>query len=240
MVTKEATSQQIQEEVRVKQAAATEAVAPAERVPAPPSTEEVRYRIEAHIKSMKDELEARMPDLEAGMPRIETAELLPWWDLFVVGPIQNPPFRQPSGVIALGETAFIVTIVVANPLPILAGPISPLAIMAGANARAEIKYRTGNLDTWTPSEPSANSVVPINGVLNVDIQPFLATTIGVKDLSVSARVTTPGPGTWPFGGHASLMFSFDLEPLLSFFGFPGATPGFANKVPCRFSVYQPG
>lgn len=240
MVTKEATGEQIQEEVRVKQRAETETVAPAERVLAPPSPEEVRDRIEAHIQSMKDELEARLPELEAAMPRPEVAELLPWWDIFTVGPIQFPPFRQPSGVIALGETAFIVTLVVANPLPILVGPISPLAIMAGANARAEIKYRTGNLDTWTPSEPSANSVVPITNIINVDIQPFTATTIGVKDLSVSARVTTPGPGTWPFGGHASLMFSFDLEPLLSFFGFPGATPGFANKVPCRFSVYQPG
>ena len=205
-----------------------------------PTVQEVRERIEANIKSMEDELEARLPDLEAGMPRIEMAELLPWWDLFVLGPIQNPPFRQPSGVIALGKTAFLVTFVVADPLPILAGPISPLAIMSGANARAEIKYRTGNLDTWTPSEPSANSVVPINSVLNVDIQAFTAATIGVKDLSVSARITTPGPGTWPFGGHASLMSSFDLEPLLSFFGFPGANPGLTNKVPCRFNVYHPG
>lgn len=235
MVTKEATTPQVQEEVRVKQAGA--AVAPEERVKAPPTTEDVRARIEARVKSMEDELYARMPDLETGMVRPEVAEPLPWWDLFVIGPLQFPPFLQPSSVIAVGEPAFIATLVVVNPLPILPGPISPLTILAG-NA-VEIKYRTGNLETWTTSEPTINSSLLIGGVFNLDFQPFVATTQGVKDLSISARIPGPGAAVWPFGGHASLMFSFDLEPLLSFFGFPGAVPGFVNKVPCRFSVYQP-
>lgn len=231
MVTREATKEQMQEEVKVKKAPAVEeAVAP--------SIEEARASIEARIRSMQDEIEARLPELQqAG--QIEFAELIPWWDLFVIGPLQAPPFAQPSNVISLGEPALVATIVVVNPLNILPGPTSPLVIMAGANAEAEIKYRTGNLDTWTSTDPNIDSVVPITGVFNFDIQAFTPSTVGVRDLSVSARITTPGPGTWPFGGHASLLFNFDSEPVLSLFGFPAATPGFTNRIPLRFSVYQP-
>lgn len=235
MVMKEATHQKQQEEVRVKAQAAE--AAPARGAMAPAIEEEVLARIEAQVKSLEEELYARLPSPEAGGFQRETAGPMPWWDLFMLGPIQVFPFLQPSGVIAVGETAYIATLLVVNPVAILPGPISPLTILSGTNA--QIRYRTGNLDTWTSSPPSINAVLPITGAINLDIQAFIPMTEGVMDLSVSARIPGPGPAVWPFGGHASLMFNFDSEPLLSAFGFPGATPGFTSKVPCRFSVYQP-
>ena len=236
MVTKEAPSKQ-QEEVRVK-ASTEEAAVYTKEYAAKPSEDEVMARIQAKVKSIEDELYARLPAMEeAEALRPELAGPIPWWDLFVVGPIQVGPFLQPSGVIAVGETAFIATILVVNPLPILPGPISPLTILAGTNA--QIKYRTGNLDTWTATAPSINATLPITGALNLDVQAFTPTTEGVMDLSVSARIPGPGPAVWPFGGFASLMLSLDSEPVLSLFGFPGVTPAFANRVPCRFSVFQP-
>jgi hypothetical protein len=234
MVMKEATYQKQQEEVRVK--AAEHAVHDG-KVMAPPSEEEVRDRIEAQVKSLEDELYARLPALESGGLQPQVAGPIPWWDLFVLGPIQFPPFLQPSGVIAVGETAFIATLLVVNPAAILPGPISPLTILGGTVAK--IRYRTGNLNTWTSSAPSIDSDLLITGAINLDFQAFTPMTEGVMDLSVSARIPGPGPAVWPFGGHASLLFSFDSEPLLSLFGFPGSVPGFANKVPCRFSVFQP-
>lgn len=233
MAVKEAAPHKQQEEVRVKAAEAMEA----KGMPRLVTEEEVLAQVEARVKSIEDEMYARMPAVESEALRPEVAGPIPWWDLFVIGPIQFAPALQPSGVIAVGETAFIATLLVVNPLPILPGPISPLTILAGTNA--QIKYRTGNLDTWSAGTPSINSTLPISGAISLDFQAFTPTTEGVMDLSVSARIPGPGPAVWPFGGFASLMLNFDSEPLLSQFGFPGSTPGFTNRIPCRFSVYQP-
>lgn len=236
MAVKEAVPQKQQEEVRIKATQATEAYHE-KTIMAPATEQEVLARIEAKVKSIQDELEARMPALEAEMFRAEVAQPMPWWDLFVVGPIQYPPYLQPSGVIQVGETAYIATLLVVNPFAILPGPISPLTILAGTTA--QIRYRTGNLDTWAPGTPSINSSLLITSSINLDFQAFTPATEGVMDLSVSARIPGPGPAVWPFGGHASLLFSLDSEPLLSAFGYPGSTPGYANRVPLRFSVFQP-
>lgn len=233
MVTKEATTHAQQEEVRVK----ASHLAEAKGMPAYVKEEDVLAQVEARVRSIQDEMYARLPAMESGIVRPEIAGPIPWWDLFVIGPIQFAPSLQPSGVIELGETAFIATLLVVNPLAILPGPISPLTILAGTNA--QIKYRTGNLDTYTTTAPSIDSTLPITGAINLDFQAFTPTTVGVMDLSVSARIPGPGPAVWPFGGFATLLLSFDSEPVLSMFGFPGTTPGFTNRVPCRYTVYQP-
>lgn len=231
MHTKEAT----QDVVKVRRAGAE--MASAAEVKEAPTIEEVRAHLQARLKSVEDELMARTSGMA---PKVEFAELQPWWDILALGPIQTPPFFQPSNVIQIGETAFIASIVVVNPIPFIPPGISPLTLLTGVNADIEIRYRTGNLDTWTPTAPSIDSVVPVTGVFNLDVQPFVSGVTGVMDMSISARITTPGPGTLPFGGFASLLLNLDSEPLLSLFGLPGASPAFTNRVPLRYSVYQPG
>ncbi|HLA99234.1 MAG TPA: hypothetical protein VJL34_12325 [Anaerolineales bacterium] len=231
MVTKEAP---IQEEVKVKRPAAAEAAPPAKRMKVP-SLEEVRARIDAHIKSMEDELYTRMPDLETRI-QPEFATLQPWWDLFVVGPFQPAGAFQSSNVIAVGDPAFIATLLVVNPAPIISPGISPLAILGGIPA--QITYLTSNLNTMTP-EPAITTPLPIAGVFSVDIQPINTAVAGIKELLVSAVIPGPGAAVWPFGGFASLLFRLATEPLLAFFGFPAPGVPSLTRELCRYSVYQP-
>jgi hypothetical protein len=88
MVMREATSQKQQEEVRVK--AAAHEIQDG-RVMAPPSEEEVRDRIEAQVKSLEDELYARLPALESGGLQPQVAGPIPWWDLICIRSYPVPP-----------------------------------------------------------------------------------------------------------------------------------------------------
>src|SRR5262245_57129759 len=85
--------------------------APGRRVTA----EDVKAQVEARLQAALDQV-------LAGPPAAEVAELQGWWDLYAIGPIQftwpGGPF-PPSDVIRAGEPAFVVTILILNPNPIL-------------------------------------------------------------------------------------------------------------------------
>src|SRR5438094_457754 len=83
------------------------------------TAEDVKAEVEARLQAALDQALAAGP---------QEAELQGWWDLYAIGPIQNfrpgGPF-PPHGVIRAGEKAYIVTVLILNPNPILPPGISP-------------------------------------------------------------------------------------------------------------------
>ncbi|HET9221096.1 MAG TPA: hypothetical protein VFO07_01265, partial [Roseiflexaceae bacterium] len=79
------------------------------------TAEDVKAQVEARLQAALDQA-------LASPPSTEVAELQGWWDLYAIGPVQfdrpGGPF-PPSDVIRAGEPAFVITILILNPNPIL-------------------------------------------------------------------------------------------------------------------------
>ena len=193
---------------------------------------EVKAYYEAKVQSL---LEKRL----ASPPAPQVAELQPWWDVIAVGPIQlsaNPPFA-PSDVIRAGETAFVVTIILLNPAPILPPGISPCDILSKFGLPYEVTYQSGNLTTWQPagfpltSEHDPLYLVPGQSFY-VDVLEFVPNDRDevLYEMNVSARIFGCGENyAPPFAGFAREVVDIDS----SFFSPP---PGLVN-APIRFMVY---
>ena len=177
--------------------------------------------------------------LEQKLASAQVAELQPWWDLIAIGPIQattNPPFA-PSDVIRSGETAYVVTIILLNPDPILPPGISPADILSKFALPYEVTYQTGNLTTWQPagfpltSEHDPLYLVPGQSFY-VDVLEFVPNDRDevLYEMNVSARIFGCGENyAPPFAGFAREVVDIDS----SFFSPP---PGLVN-APIRFMVY---
>ena len=97
------------------------------------TAEDVKAMVEARAQAALEEAQAR--------PLPEVAEPWLWWNLYSVGPWQQfgpfpPGPLPPHQVIKVGDTAFVATVLVLNPFPILPpGPgIAPCAILTGFGA----------------------------------------------------------------------------------------------------------
>lgn len=193
----------------------------------------VRAMVESKVKTAYDEA--------LHMQRIETADPYLWWDLYAFGPIQilapDGPM-DPSQVIKVGEDAYIATVLVLNPLPILppAPGISPLELLSNFSLPFEVQYQTGNLTSWTPGQPNTvqgGNLVPHQGIY-VDVVHFVATTPGLMEMNISARIlgNPPAVSAPHFAGFARYVFDFDPE---AFWFSP--TPGFQFDLPVKYLVY---
>lgn len=170
----------------------------------------------------------------------ENAELQPWWDLVAIGPIQsitNPPYA-PSDVIRSGETAFVATILVLNPAPILYPGISPCYLLTSLNLPFEVTYQTGNLTKWTqaPSplttEHEGHNTSEFTDCFFVDVLEFVPDEKDevMFEMNISARIFGCNENyAPPFAGFAREVVDIDS----SFFS---PAPGLVNG-PIRFLVY---
>jgi hypothetical protein len=216
---------------------AAEAAQRAQRALIAPTVEEVRRAVEGRLLSQFDKV------------RTSAEEFGPTGsaDIFAIGPVQfTPPALPPSQVIAIGETAYVSTVLFLNPMPIWSG-MSPKDMLEGFHVDCTLQYRTGNLSTWTLAEASlqVDSVLhlsPGGGIggspFYLDIQPITPTQEGIYELNIAARIVGPGPGSH-FAGFATWMLDFDEDFLATVFGLAPAGPGFFNKTPVRYNVYQP-
>jgi len=199
------------------------------------TTDDVKAAVESKVKAAVDKYLAT--------PRKEVAEPYLWWDLYAFGPIQifapNGPLA-PHQVIKVGETAYIATVLMLNPLPILppAPGISPLSLLSSFGLPYEVRYQTGNLTTWNAmpaplSTTNTGNLVPNVGVY-VDVLPFTATQAGLMEMNISAQILgTPAAGNAPhFAGFARWTYDFDPE---SFWSAP--TPGWHFELPVKFLIY---
>jgi hypothetical protein len=219
-----------------QEAAGPEIVAPAI------APEDARAQIEARVQGAYDEAMARLTQ--------EVAEPAGWWNLYAFGPIQAfgvPGPLPPHQVIKVGETAFVGTVMVLNPFLTLAPGMTPLSVLSNFALPYEVRYQTGNLSTWSLG-PGALNVVHsgpgqnlIPGVaFYVDVLAFSATTPGLYEMNISARLLGAAPpfvNAPQFAGYARQVLDLDAESLFFPFLPSTGTPGFQFDQPIRFQVY---
>ncbi|HJZ48580.1 MAG TPA: hypothetical protein VKE41_15495 [Roseiflexaceae bacterium] len=238
--------------VTVSSRAMQQAAAAAESALAPKVTAaDVKAEIEARLQAALDEATARRADAELAEP--ELPGRIPWWDLIAVGPIQPGAGTLPAGgspllphgIIRSGETAFIATILILNPVPHPAlGGMSPCDFLSMFSLPYEVTYQTGNLTEWkkgpaslnVESDPSGNLVPGVCFYVDIlEFEPYDLDEV-LYEMNISARIfgCSDDPAISyapPFAGFAREVV--DIDPDL----FSGA-PGLGDR-PIRFMVYGP-
>jgi hypothetical protein len=198
------------------------------------TVEDVKAQIEARVQAALEQALAR--------PREEVAEPFLWWNLFSGGPFQmfapGGPL-PPHQVIKVGETAYIGTVLVLNPFPILPPPpgITPCSVLSNFALPYEVRYQTCNLSTCSLGAPNAvhkDNLDP-GQCFYVDVLEFTAQEVGLFQMNIVARILgSVAPGTAPqFAGFARWVYDFDPELFL-----PGPTPGLQYDFPLKFMVYS--
>ncbi len=213
----------------------TNAARALQEVQAPRTTEDdVRAEVEARVKKALDEALAK------GGPEI--AEPEGWWNLYALGPIQPigiPGPVLPHQIIKAGEQAYVATVMYLNPFHFLSPGTTAADVLSNFALPYEIQYQTGNLTTWTLGPGSMNVVhggsnlIP-GQIFYVDILGFTATTPGLYEMNVSARLlgaTPPYASAPQFAGYARAVVDFDADLFL------GSAPGLQYDFPIRFQVY---
>jgi hypothetical protein len=148
-----------------------------------------------------DRLEALRADVEARIGEaieqasVELAEAPPpsAWEVFALGPFQDPVFAAPPGrIIELGETAFLVTIVFLNEFM-----DTNVSAFGGS---VQLNYYTSNTQTMEPVpamdfsccfDPNCNTgfVVPGLGTFYVSVREFEPTEAGcILETNICARI----------------------------------------------------
>lgn len=164
-----------------------------------------------------------------------------WWDVFVVGPIQNishPPFL-PHKIISGGEYAFFFVFVVKNPLPTPGGGPSALTLLQCR--KFQLNAELMNLTNVT-NGPDIQINSEFNGRV---VQPYLMVfrapypKDGKPDLyeiNVTADVTDCPQ---PFAAFATRILDIDRDP--DGLPFPldaRKGPHVHDEQPMRFLVYR--
>ena len=99
-------------------------------------------------------------------------------------------------MIKLGETAWITTVLLLNPWPILPPPpgISPCQLLSDFSLPYEIQYQTCNLTTCATGIPSAMETGSLSpGVCwYINVISFTPTEVGLYETNISARILGGG------------------------------------------------
>ena len=238
--TKEGTATKMTDELRVR--GATPQAAGAETAMGV-TAEDVKAALEAKLQSALEEARARQPQI---------AEPLNWWEIYSVGPIQPgaglvPPSSffdsplLPNKVIRAGQTAYIATVIILNPFPLVQDPnIIPSDYLSIWGLPYSVEYHTANV-TDVKSGPADLNVkhtgmhlVPGQSYY-VDILEFTARDEGcVFETNICARILGCDgyqPSASPFAGFARTTVNLDPELF-----FPTQELEFDN--PLRFMVYE--
>ena len=212
------------------------------------TAEDIKAYYEAQVQAMLDQA------LSAVQP--EAAEPFDWWDLFSIGVIQNVagdfgiapvgPFL-PHEVVRVNEQAFIVTVLILNPLPIGSPPgLVPCNVLSGTALPFEIQYSSLNTTTGTPAAfaSGVNTGQLQPGVcFYVDVFEFVATEEGcIIETNVCARILNcegQTPPQWPFAGFATWILNIDNESFLAgLLGVGPSKPAFIPNAPIRFMTFD--
>lgn len=202
------------------------------------TADDIKAQIEARVKSAYDEAVARAST--------EAADPEGWWNLCGIGPIQPIAVGGPvlpHQVIKVGETAFVATVMVLNPFLLLAPGVTPFSVLSNFALPYEIQYQAGNLTNWTLGQPNMN-VVHNGGLIPglavyVDVLQFVATTPGLYEMNISARLLGAAPpyqNAPQFAGYAREVFDLDADTLF----YPWLStpaPGWQFDQPIRFQIY---
>jgi len=173
----------------------------------------------------------------------ERAELTGYWNVWAVGPWQ-PAAPQPSQMIKIGELARIYTVVWLNPNYELPGPTTACTLLSNLADKFEIKYATGNLNTWALGPGPLNVQHSVDVVSNqcwyVDVLEFTAQPgwEGLYEMNISVRVRGANPDQVPpFAGYATAIRDIDPDLFYPPAGPPPRGPHWHFDIPCRFMIY---
>jgi len=201
--------------------------------------EQLKAQIEAQVRAAYEKAAANT--------RQELAEPQDWWELFAVGPIQapagfygvTPPPLLPHRVIRVGEEAFIVTILILNPFPLMVPPagLIPADVLSNFGLPFTLEYHT--CDTTNCVKGPDNLNVTHTGTLipgqfiYVDILDFVAEKAGcIFETNICGRILgCEGITAPPFAGFVRWVADVDAD---LFFG----SPGLEFDNPVRFMVYE--
>jgi hypothetical protein len=209
----------------------------AEVAQAAPTRQVTAEDVKAHVEAR---LQAALDQALSGPPAAQVAELQGWWDMYALGPIQvtrlGGPF-PPNDVIRAGEPAFVVTILILNPNPILPPGISPGDILSKFALTYEVTYQTGNLTKWQQagapltSEHDGLKLVP-GQYFYVDVLEFTPRDKDevMYEMNISARIFGCNESyAPPFAGFAREVYDIDPDMF-------SPAPGLGAR-PIRFLVY---
>ena len=203
------------------------------------TAEDVKAKAEAELQAALDAARA--------MPRDQLAEPLYWWEIYALGPVQFGPLvppgtfldrdLQPGRIIRLGESAFLVSVLLLNPFPLPQDPgIIPCDFLTPFQLPYRIEYHTINVDNLT----SLGTVVH-EGYLYpgqcyyVDVLEITPSDPGcIFETNICARILDchkSTPSASPFAGFARSIINLDPELFL-----PTTFLEFDNPV--RYMVYE--
>jgi hypothetical protein len=191
------------------------------------TAEDIKAEIEARVQAQLDEALARPPTAEV-------AELLNWWDIFAIGPIQpilNPPVL-PHQVVKAGEPAFAASVIILNPFLGLPGGLNAAQVLSQLQLPYEVLFQTSDL---TNMVPAASTLIPgslINNVfVYVDVAPLPTAAPGMYETNILARFLSAGGAPTPqFAGFASAVLDIDAKLI-------GPGPVVNFQQPVRYMVY---
>jgi hypothetical protein len=183
------------------------------------------------LEAMRAEVEARFASaLEEAGPQLAEA---PWpsdWEVFAFGPFQNPFVSRPPGrIIALGEKAYIVTVVWMNQFM--------CENMAGFEAKISLSYYTSNTEDMKPVDKMFYTccipVLPGKCPFYIHIWEFEPTEAAcILETNICAKVCNCQNNVVPgYAGFVRWVYDFDAEALWP------AGPRFDQ--PIRYLVYDP-
>jgi hypothetical protein len=180
----------------------------------------LKAQVEAQFAAaLEKKIAAELTETPAGLPF--------QWEVYAFGPWQNPA-QQPGRIIALGQTAYIATVVWMNPLM--------CASVAGFGADIFLSYWTSNTQTMMPVAAMDHySCIPVTaagGCFYVDIWAFQPTEAAcLLETNICARLCNCEQQVVPgYAGFVRWVQDFDPETLWP------AGPHFDH--PIRYLVYN--
>lgn len=173
--------------------------------------------------------------------RVQSVDMEKWWDVYAVGPFQE--FADYTGplaphkVIKLGESATIYAVIYLNDytkMKDLEGATPCEFLTSFEMIPYSVTVSTGNKHTWTLASGAGLNTTqggvlePYNESLFIEAFTFTPMTVGLHEMSITARLGKPGSEA-PFGGFASWVVDPDIDILM---------PGAVHEMPVLFQVYD--
>lgn len=207
-----------------------------------------KYLTQSYVKKCMELKRSGAPLSEVIPQPSQSWPLYPWWNLFLIGPIQYPDLLNaesllPSKVINFGNSIYMICIIWRNPAPIDWSPGSPSACQIMSNRNYRINFHTINIinmvkgpdpNSITGMFPNATNFIEAYCVEIRDIPKpqqgkpdlyNLYATIDISDIVHSMRGFT----TW--------ILDPDNEPIWLYF--PDKLINSYYEQPAQFILYMP-
>jgi hypothetical protein len=187
------------------------------------------------VSSVAAAVEAQLQAAYEAAIELQAATPYPWWDMYVIGPIQpgagswpGPQPLLPNQIVRVGEWAYAVTVLIFSQ--------QMVNILTPFRLPYSVTYSTGELTKWVlgPANLQGTNTGNLTPGLPfaIDVFAFQAQQEGLYEMNISARVLdAQGGGTPPFAGFARQIRKIDQNIFLP-------EPNVVYDTGMRFQVYD--